>query len=57
MNFLKNLLENAKDPKTTVIGVLGIVGLFTPVSPVIIAAATSAASIFLATSPKKKETK
>lgn len=54
MNFFKTLLENAKDPKTTVIGVLGIVGLFTPVSPVIIAAVTSAASIFLATSPKKE---
>lgn len=55
MNLFKSLLKNiVENPKTTVAGIAGVVGLFTPVSPIIVAAATSAALIAGACDPKKE---
>lgn len=55
MNFFKSIAKNIlENPKTTITGVIGVVGLFTPISPVIVAVATSAALIVGAHDPKKE---
>ena len=45
--FLKRAAKNAmSSPKTTIGGILAIIGLFTPVSPAIVAGAAAAGLIF-----------
>lgn len=56
--FLKTAAKNAlKSPKTTIGGILAIVGLFTPVSPAIVAGAAAAGLIFGAADSKDDEKK
>lgn len=58
MNKLfKKLLSNSTDFKTTAAGVLAIVGLFTPVSPAIIAGTLAVGAIFAVGKPAEKEVK
>lgn len=52
---MKSILKHiGKNWKTTSAGVLGIIGLFTPVSPAVIAAA-GMVGLILASDPKKEE--
>lgn len=54
MNIFKKILRNAvKSPKTTIGGVLTLVGLFTPISPAIVAGAAAVGLIVGAVDPSK----
>ena len=56
--IFKKLLSNTTDFKTTAAGVLAIVGLFTPVSPAVIAATLAVGAIFaVGKSAPEKEVK
>lgn len=56
MNILKKLANNAiKSPRTTIGGVLALVGLFTPLSPAIIAGGAAVGLILGASDPKHED--
>ena len=58
MNILKKLAKNAiKSPRTTIGGILALVGLFTPLSPAIIAGGAAVGLILGATDPKADDKK
>lgn len=58
MNILKSLGKNAlHSPKTTIGGILAIVGLFTPISPAIVAGAAALGLILGAADPKSDDKK
>lgn len=58
MKLLKTLANNAiKSPKTTIGGILAIIGLFTPLSPAIIAGGAAVGLILGATDPKPDDKK
>jgi hypothetical protein len=53
MKLIKKLANNAiKSPKTTIGGILAIIGLFTPLSPAIIAGGAAVGLILGASDPK-----
>lgn len=56
MNILKKLANNAiKSPRTTIGGILALVGLFTPLSPAIIAGGAAVGLILGAADPKHED--
>ena len=58
MNLPKKLLNNAiKSPRTTIGGILALIGLFTPLSPAIIAGGAAVGLILGATDPKADDKK
>ena len=58
MNIFKKLASNAiKSPRTTIGGILALVGLFTPLSPAIIAGGAAVGLILGATDPKADDKK
>ena len=58
MNLPKKLLNNAiKSPRTTIGGILALIGLFTPLSPAIIAGGAAVGLILGAADPKADDKK